>query len=305
MKRKRSTFKKREQHLLSLAAIPLIQVFIFCYLPMFGLIIAFKDYRFNKGILGSDWVGFENFKFFLTSPDFSRITWNTISLNFIFIIFEIIFAVLIAVLLFELSSRKTTMIYQTILITPNFLSWVIVSYMVYGFLSSEYGIINSLLINMGFEGKNWYSQPGYWPVILTISTLWKNVGMKSIYYYAGLMGIDTTLFEAADIDGANKIQKVRYIMLPCIRQLVVMLFILSVGNIFRADFGLFYQVPRNSGLLYPTTDVMDTYIFRSLKEVGDMSSSSAAGFLQSVVGLITVVLTNAIAKKIDSESGLF
>ena len=197
------------------------------------------------------------------------------------------------------------MIYQTILITPNFLSWVIVSYMVYSFLSSEYGILNTLLIRLGYEGKNWYAEPEYWPTILTISTLWKNAGMKSIYYYAGLMGIDTTIFEAADIDGANKVQKIRYIMLPCIRQLVVMLFILSVGGIFRSDFGLFYQVPRNSGLLYPTTDVMDTYIFRSLKEVGDMSLSSAAGFLQSVVGLVTVILTNKIAKKIDSESGLF
>lgn len=303
--KEQNNMRKRERHLLIMAALPIIQIFIFAYIPMFGLIIAFKDYRFNKGIFGSDWVGLDNFKFFVTSSDFSRIAWNTIYLNFVFIIMEIIFAVFVAVLLFEISSRKATKIYQTVLITPNFLSWVVVSYMVYAFLSPEYGFINSVLQNLGFDKINWYGEASYWPVILTITFLWKSVGMKSIYYYAGLMGIDTSLFEAAQIDGANKFQQVRYIMLPCIRQLVVMLFILSVGNIFRADFGLFYQVPKNVGALYPTTDVMDTYIYRALKEVGDMSMSSAAGFLQSVIGFATVMLANAVAKKVDSSSALF
>lgn len=303
--KEQNNMKKRGRHLLTMAALPIIQIFVFCYLPMFGLIIAFKDYRFNTGILGSKWVGLDNFKFFVTSADFSRIAWNTIYMNFIFIIMEIIFGVLVAVLLFEISSRKATKVYQTILITPNFLSWVVVAYMVYAFLSPEYGFINAVLQNFGFDKINWYGEAKYWPAILTISFLWKSVGMKSIYYYAGLMGIDTSLFEAAQIDGANKFQQVRYIMIPCIRQLVVMLFILSVGNIFRADFGLFYQVPKNVGVLYSATDVMDTYIFRSLKEVGDMSMTSAAGFLQSVIGLVTVLITNAIAKKVDSGSALF
>ncbi len=288
-----------------MTAIPLIQIFIFCYIPMGGLVIAFKDYRFNKGIFGSKWVGFDNFKFFLTSADFSRVAWNTIYLNFVFIIMEIIFAVLVAVLLFEITSRRATKIYQTVMITPNFLSWVVVSYMVYAFLNPQYGYLNSVLANMGMEKVNWYGEPKYWPFILTVSVLWKGVGMKSIYYYAGLMGIDTALFEAAEIDGAGKLKQIRYIMLPCLRQLVVILFILSVGNIFRADFGLFYQVPRNIGALYPTTDVMDTYIFRALKEVGDMSMSSAAGFMQSIVGLVTVMVTNFIAKKVDSSTALF
>lgn len=303
--KEQNNMKKRGRHLLTMAALPIIQIFVFCYLPMFGLIIAFKDYRFNTGILGSKWVGLDNFKFFVTSADFSRIAWNTIYMNFIFIIMEIIFGVLVAVLLFEISSRKATKVYQTILITPNFLSWVVVAYMVYAFLSPEYGFINTVLQNLGFDKINWYGEAKYWPAILTISFLWKSVGMKSIYYYAGLMGIDTSLFEAAQIDGANKFQQVRYIMIPCIRQLVVMLFILSVGNIFRADFGLFYQVPKDVGVLYSATDVMDTYIFRSLKEVGDMSMTSAAGFLQSVIGLVTVLITNAIAKKVDSGSALF
>lgn len=304
-KMQQNSLKKRERHLLLMTAIPLIQIFIFCYIPMGGLVIAFKDYRFNKGIFGSKWVGFDNFKFFLTSADFSRVAWNTIYLNFVFIIMEIIFAVLVAVLLFEITSRRATKIYQTVIITPNFLSWVVVSYMVYAFLNPQYGYLNSVLTNMGMEKVNWYGEPKYWPFILTVSVLWKGVGMKSIYYYAGLMGIDTALFEAAEIDGAGKLKQIRYIMLPCLRQLVVILFILSVGNIFRADFGLFYQVPRNIGALYPTTDVMDTYIFRALKEVGDMSMSSAAGFMQSIVGLVTVMVTNFIAKKVDSSTALF
>ncbi len=304
-KMQQNSLKKRERHLLLMTAIPLIQIFIFCYIPMGGLVIAFKDYRFNKGIFGSKWVGFDNFKFFLTSADFSRVAWNTIYLNFVFIIMEIIFAVLVAVLLFEITSRRATKIYQTVMITPNFLSWVVVSYMVYAFLNPQYGYLNSVLTNMGMEKVNWYGEPKYWPFILTVSVLWKGVGMKSIYYYAGLMGIDTALFEAAEIDGAGKLKQIRYIMLPCLRQLVVILFILSVGNIFRADFGLFYQVPRNIGALYPTTDVMDTYIFRALKEVGDMSMSSAAGFMQSIVGLVTVMVTNFIAKKVDSSTALF
>jgi len=304
-KTRNSTTKKRERHLFILSAIPLIQVLIFCYLPMFGLIIAFKDYRYNKGIFGSEWVGLDNFKFFLTSADFSRVAWNTIYLNFIFIITEIICAVIVAILLYELRSRNATKVYQTVMITPNFLSMVVVGYMAYGFLSPEYGFLNSILKSMGAEAINWYGDPKYWPAILTIVHIWKAVGMKSLFYYAGLMGIDSSLFEAAEIDGANKLQKTRYIMVPCLRRLVILFFIMSVGNIFRADFGLFYQVPRNVGALYPTTDVMDTYIFRALKVVGDLSMSSAAGFLQSVVGLITVVITNTIVNKIDSDSALF
>lgn len=297
--------KTRQRNMLILAALPIIQIFIFAYLPMFGLIIAFKDYRFDTGIWGSKWVGLDNFKFFLTSKEFTSIAWNTIFLNFLFIIVGMIAAIFVAVLLFELVGRANTKIYQTVMITPNFLSWVIVGYMAYAFLNPEAGFINGLLQKLGLQKINWYSEPGYWPVILTIVSVWKGVGMNSVYYYANLMGIDSSLFEAAEIDGASKLQKTRYITVPCLKKLAIMLFIMSVGGIFRSDFGLFYQVTRDVGTLYKTTDVMDTYIFRALKTVGDMSMSSAAGFLQSIVGFITVIITNAVVKRLDEDCAMF
>ena len=297
--------KSRQRNMLILAALPIIQIFIFAYLPMFGLVIAFKDYRFDTGIWGSKWVGLDNFKFFLTSKEFTSIAWNTIFLNFLFIIVGMIAAIFVAVLLFELVGRANTKIYQTVMITPNFLSWVIVGYMAYAFLNPEAGFINGMLQKFGLQKVNWYSEPGYWPVILTIVSVWKGVGMNSVYYYANLMGIDSSLFEAAEIDGASKLQKTIYITVPCLKKLAIMLFIMSVGGIFRSDFGLFYQVTRDVGTLYKTTDVMDTYIFRALKTVGDMSMSSAAGFLQSIVGFITVIITNAVVKRLDEDCAMF
>lgn len=297
--------KSRQRNMLILAALPIIQIFIFAYLPMFGLVIAFKDYRFDTGIWGSKWVGLDNFKFFLTSKEFTSIAWNTIFLNFLFIIVGMIAAIFVAVLLFELVGRANTKIYQTVMITPNFLSWVIVGYMAYAFLNPEAGFINGMLQKLGLQKINWYSEPGYWPIILTIVSVWKGVGMNSVYYYANLMGIDSSLFEAAEIDGASKLQKTRYITVPCLKKLAIMLFIMSVGGIFRSDFGLFYQVTRDVGTLYKTTDVMDTYIFRALKTVGDMSMSSAAGFLQSIVGFITVIITNAVVKRLDEDCAMF
>ena len=297
--------KSRQRNMLILAALPIIQIFIFAYLPMFGLVIAFKDYRFDTGIWGSKWVGLDNFKFFLTSKEFANIAWNTIFLNFLFIIVGMIAAIFIAVLLFELIGRTNTKIYQTVMITPNFLSWVIVGYMAYAFLNPEAGFINGLLQKLGLQKVNWYSEPGYWPAILTIVSVWKGVGMNSVYYYANLMGIDSSLFEAAEIDGASKLQRTRYITVPCLKKLAIMLFIMSVGGIFRSDFGLFYQVTRDVGTLYKTTDVMDTYIFRALKTVGDMSMSSAAGFLQSIVGFITVIITNAVVKRLQEDCAMF
>lgn len=297
--------KSRQRNMMILAALPIIQIFIFAYLPMFGLVIAFKDYRFDTGIWGSKWVGLDNFKFFLTSKEFTSIAWNTIFLNFLFIIVGMIAAIFVAVLLFELVGRGNTKLYQTVMITPNFLSWVIVGYMAYAFLNPEAGFINGMLQKMGLQKVNWYSEPGYWPAILTVVSVWKGVGMNSVYYYANLMGIDSSLFEAAEIDGASKLQKTRYITVPCLKKLAIMLFIMSVGGIFRSDFGLFYQVTRDVGTLYKTTDVMDTYIFRALKTVGDMSMSSAAGFLQSIVGFITVIITNTVVKRLDEDCAMF
>lgn len=289
----------------SLGIIPLILVFIFNYIPMFGVIIAFKDYKYSKGIFGSEWIGFDNFKLFVRSKDFILLVRNTIGLNALFIVMGVIAAILLAILLYELTSRLSTKIFQTILITPNFLSWVVVAYMAYAILHPMHGTLNQLLAKFGVDAIDWYSTPGAWPFILLIASVWKHFGMDSVIYYAALMGIDTSLFEVAKIEGATWWQKVRYVIIPCLTPLITILTILKIGNIFRADFGLFYQLTRNVGKLYEVTDVMDTYIFRTMRELGDMGISSAAGLLQSIVGFVLVMTTNAIVKKIDPDRALF
>ncbi len=303
--KKRRKLNQSEWQLYSLCVLPVLLVFIFNYLPMGGIIIAFKDYRYNLGIFGSEWIGFENFKFYLTSQDFFRTTRNTLGMNFIFIVLGLVFAVLIAVLLFHLKSRNVTKVFQTTLITPHFLSWVVVAYMVYAFLHPQYGMLNVIIQKLGGEAVDWYSKPGAWPIILSIASVWKHVGMDCVVYYAALMGIDSGLFEAADIDGAGPVRKFFKIIVPELVPLIVVLTILKIGSIFRADFGLFYQLPRDVGALYPTTDVIDTYIFRAMRKIGDMGMSSAVGLLQSAVGFVLVIVTNAITKKISPDNALF
>ena len=295
----------REWSLYAMCAVPVLLVLVFNYLPMYGLIIAFKNYKYSLGIFGSEWVGFRNFEFFVTSSDFIRLVRNTVGLNAIFIVFGIVCAVILSIMLYELKSRLATKIFQTTLLTPHFLSWVIVSYMLYGFLHPQYGILNGFMENtLHIQPLDWYATPSVWPFILTIASIWKHVAMDSILYYAALMGIDSSLIEAARIDGAGKFKIYRYIILPELVSLITILTIMKIGNIFRADFGLFYQLPRDIGILYPTTDVIDTYIFRTMRVIGDMGMSSAVGFLQSLVGFVLVVATNYVSKKV-SDTSLF
>lgn len=289
----------------SLALIPLLYIFIFSYLPMGGIIIAFKNYRYDEGIFGSKWIGFKNFEFLLKSNDFVRITRNTLVMNAIFIITGVLAAVIVAISLYSVTSRNKVKTFQTVLITPHFLSWVVVGYMVYGFLNTKFGIVNQIIGFFGAKGVDWYSTPKAWPVILTIASIWKHVGMDSVTYYAALMGMDTSYIEAANVDGANKWQIRRHVILPSLIPIISIMTILKIGNIFRADFGLFYQLPRDVGTLYATTDVMDTYIFRTMRVIGDMGMSSAAGLLQSVVGLVMVIMTNYVSKKINPDYALF
>ncbi len=290
---------------LGMCMIPLLFVIVFSYIPMFGAIIAFKDYRYDRGILGSEWVGFKNFEFFFKSDTFLRITYNTLKYNILFIIVGTACAVGLALLLYGLTSRRKTKIFQTILITPHFMSWVVVASMAYAILKPGNGFLNVILGWFNIEPVNWYGETGAWTPILTISYLWKTVGMDAIIYYAALMGIDNSYIEAAKVDGANNRQITLKIIIPFLVSLITTLTVLKVGNIFRADFGLFYQVPRNIGTLFETTDVVDTYIYRSMKEIGDMGMSTAIGLLQSAVGFVLVVITNKISKKIDPNSGLF
>ncbi|MGN6713625.1 MAG: ABC transporter permease [Anaerocolumna jejuensis] len=296
----------RDNFELSVMLIPGILFFlIFSYIPMFGVIIAFKDYRNNLGILGSKWVGLRNFKFFFTSQDAWRIARNTIGYGLVFIILGIVCSVTIAILLYEIKNKFALKFYQTTMILPHFLSWVIVGYITYILLEPNMGILNQILQFFGMKGIDWYLEPKYWVVILPLVNVWKTVGLSCIMYYAALMGIDEQLFEAATVDGASKWKQVKYITIPSLVPLMTVLTILHVGNIIKGDFGLFYNIPRNVGLLYPTTDIIDTYIYRGLQTGDDIGITTAVGLFQSFVGLVMVVATNKIVKKISPENSLF
>ena len=305
--RKKSKWKDfKDNAELSILAVPgIILLILFAYIPMFGIIIAFKDYRNNLGIFGSKWVGFNNFKFFFTSQDAWRIGRNTVGYGLLFIVVGIIAAVLVAILLYEVKRRAALQFYQTSMILPHFLSWVIVGYITYMLLEPNMGVLNKIIRMFGGEGLQWYSEPKYWVFILPIVNLWKTVGLKSIMYYASLMGIDEQLFEAAQIDGANRFKQIIYITLPSLVPLMTILTILDVGHIIKGDFGLFYTIPRDIGLLYPTTDIIDTYVYRGLRTGDDIGITTAVGLFQSVVGFIMVVGTNLIVKKISPENSLF
>ena len=304
--RKKSFFTRVKENwlLLFMASPALIYFFIWHYLPMFGLIIAFKDYSYEAGILGSRFIGVDNFKFFFQSLDAWRISRNTLGYGALFIVVNIFSGVFVALLFNEVRSRKAIKLYQTIMMFPNFLSWVVVGFITYIMLNPVYGVFNQILTSMGFNGLDWYSDPKLWPMILTITNTWKCVGMNSIIYYATLLGVSQELYEAASIDGANGWQKCLHISIPALIPIVTMLSILAIGGIFRGDFGLFYQITRDVGALYPTTDVIDTYIYRGLR-TGDIGITSAVGLFQSLVGLVMVVVTNIIVKKIEPDNAMF
>jgi putative aldouronate transport system permease protein len=277
---------------------------IFAYLPMFGLILAFKDYRFDKGFFGSDWVGFSNFRFFFASETAWVVTRNTVLYNVAFILIGLVFALAFAILLTELS-RRWLKIHQTALFLPYFLSWVVVSYITMGFFDHNQGYINQFLSGLGVEPISWYFEAAYWPMILIAVNLWKGIGFSTLVYYAGIMGIDNSYYEAAKIDGATKFQMATRITLPLLSPLVCILLILSIGSLFGADFGLFYFVTQDSSFLYPITDVINTYVYRALRTIGDIGMSTAVGMYQSVVGFFLVIGANWIIKKINDENALF
>lgn len=290
---------------LLLLAIPgLLFLLAFNYLPMVGIIIPFKNIDFAKGIFGSDWAGFDNFKFLFSSNDILRATTNTIISNLLFIVTTLIFSIAFALMLFEFSS-KSVKIYQTSLFVPYFLSWVVISYIVYIILNPDMGILNQLLKVFGIEAVNWYSEPKHWRLILVISNVWKNAGYYTILYYTALMGIDSSYFEASEIDGATKFQQIRSISIPLLSPLIILLVLLQIGRIFFSDFGLFYFIPKDSGALYPVTDVIDTFVFRSLKNNPDLGMTAAASLYQTTVGFVLVVIANKITKKINPELAIF
>ena len=300
-----SKVKRKETIHLSMMVIPgLILFIIFNYLPMFGICIAFKDYNPNLGLFGSPWNGLDNFEFFFTSQDAGRVIGNTVMYSVIFLVVDLVAGVGLALMFYNLRSRKALKFYNTVVILPRFLSAVIIAFIVYIILNPSYGLANSLLVACGFEKIQWYMRAQYWPVILTITHVWQTVGMNSIIYYASLMGLDEALLEAAMLDGANKWQQTWYVVIPHLVPVMVINTILAIGGLFSGDFGLFYQTPKNVGILYPTTDIINTYVFRALQN-GSLEKSAAVGLFQSLVGFILITLTNAIVRKISPENSLF
>ena len=276
------------------------------YIPMAGIVIAFKKYNVKKGIFGSDWVGLSNFEYLFGTQDSLIIIRNTLLYNISFIIVNMVVGVILAIMITDVLNKKMRKIYQSSILIPFTISIVVVSYIVFAFLSQENGMLNkSILPFWGREAVNWYSEPKYWPGILIFVNCWKGVGYGTLLYIAAIVGIDKGFYEAARLDGASKWQEIRYITLPLIQPTVVTLLLLGIGRIFYSDFGLFYQVPQNSGALFTVTNTIDTYVYRGLIELGDMSMSSAAGLYQSLIGFILVLGSNYLARKIDPEYALF
>ena len=276
------------------------------YIPMFGILIAFKKMNFQKGIFGSPWNGINNFTYLFRTKDAWTITRNTLLYNIAFFIVGTFCAILLAIMINELANKKASKLYQTIVLLPFLMSWVVVSYLVFAFLSSENGFVNlSILPLLGKSPVNWYADKTYWPFILIFVHVWKGVGYSMIIYLSSLVGISQDYYEAATIDGAGKWTQIRYITLPLLKPTVISLFILSIGQIFRSDFGLFYQVTKNSGLLYDYTRTIDVYVYQALMKNSDYAMSSAASVYQSVVGFVLIVLANKIVHRYQPSMALF
>ena len=281
----------------------IIYLFINNYMPLPGLIVAFKNYNAKKGIYGSDWAGLKNFEY-LFKNDAWLITRNPVLYNVAFIIVNTCLAIAVAIILSELTGRRKK-VYQSAILLPNLISIVIVGYLVFAFLSVENGFVNnSILAPLGADPISWYSEPKYWPFILIFVNAWRVIGYNCIVYLSTIMGIDKSIYESARLDGASKWQQICSITLPLLKPTITMLTLMAVGRIFYSDFGLFYQVPMNQGALYSTTNTIDTYVFRGLLQQGNISMSAASGLYQSVVGFILVLAANLAVRKADPDSAL-
>lgn len=309
---KRSWKWTRDDVELCLLGLPTFIWFVlFSYLPMFGLIIAFKKYRIFRGgtfltnLLQSEWVGFDNFKFFINNNTFTMLLRNTVLYNLVFIALGIIVPVALAMMINELYSKRKSKVYQTMMFFPHFLSWVVVSYFVYAFLNPDKGLLNSIIISMGGERVMWYAESKYWPFILVFMNLWKGTGYNMVVYLATITGIDHSLYEAAMLDGASKWQQAKYITLPLMKTILIVMFILNVGKIFYSDFGLFWQVTQGvPNSLHRVASTFDTFIYSALQGSTPIGRTAAASMFQSVCCCATILLANWIVSKVDPDSAI-
>lgn len=284
---------------------------LFSYLPMFGLMIAFKQYKifpkqsFLSNLLQSPWVGFDNFKFFIDNNTFGMLLRNTILYNLVFIVLNIVIPVALAMMINELYSKRRSKVYQTMMFFPHFLSWVVVSYFVYAFLSPDKGLANKIVMGLGGEKILWYSSPQYWPFILVFMNLWKGTGYNMVVYLASITGIDQSLYEAAMLDGASKWQQAKYITLPMMKTILVVLFIMNVGKIFYSDFGLFWQVTQGiPNSLHKVASTFDTFVYSALQGSTPIGRTAAASMFQSVCCCATILLANFVVSKVDPDSAI-
>ena len=299
------TFKKNLP-LLMLTLPGLAYLIINNYIPMLGIIIAFKKINVSKGILASPWIGLSNFKFLFSTPDAWLMTRNTLLYNLAFIVIGTVFAIGLAIMMNEIVRYFYAKYFQGMFLLPNLISMVVVSYLVFAFLNADTGLFPKTVFPLlKMKEINFYTSAGYWPAILLVVFLWKNTGYASIIYLASISGIDKTLYEAARIDGAGKWDQIRYITLPLLKPTIIILFLFSVGRMMYTDFGLFYQVTMNSGALYSTTQTIDTYVFRGLMQLGNIGMASAAGVYQSLIGFILVLGANLLVRKINPDYALF
>lgn len=298
---------KRDLIFLSMGLPGIVVLFVFAYIPMAGSIIAFKDYRAVDGIWNSAWVGFQNFAYLFASDDAWRITRNTVVMNTIFMVVNTVLSLALALAMNEIRERtpRLAKLYQSVFFLPFVLSYVAVAAFVLAFLDPSNGILNHTIEAFGGKGVDWYASPDWWPTILTVVEAWKRIGFWTIVYFAAIIAISPEYFEAASIDGASKWQQIRFITLPTLAPLVIINLLLSIGHIFNADFGLFFQVTQNSTPLYPTTDVIDTFVYRSLTSLGNVGMAAAAGLYQALVGLVLILCANWYVRRRSPSAALF
>jgi putative aldouronate transport system permease protein len=296
---------KRKKILFLMLLPAFIHVLVFSYLPMAGSVLAFKQFRYNLGIFKSPWVGFDNFRFFFISGDALRVTMNTLLYNLVFIVVNNFLEISFAVILSEISGRYFKKITQSAMFLPYFISWVIAGVIVYNFFNYEFGVFNGLMKSMGLPPVDVYNSSNWWRVLLVFFSAWKNVGYGTVIYLSAVMGIDQEMFDAAEIDGANLYQRIKHIIVPSLVPTMMILLLLSISSIFRGDFGLFYQLVGTNPLVYDATDIIDTYVFRSLMTSPDIGMAAAAGCFQSVICFVTILVVNKAVKRVQSDYALF
>lgn len=308
MEKKKLTFARFRQFIpLYVMLLPgMVYLFINNYIPMAGIVVAFKSYNVNAGMFGSPWVGLRNFDFLFGTNEAAIIIRNTLLYNVAFIIINMVVGIVLAIFISDVVNTRLKKLYQSSILLPFLISIVVVSYIVFALLSHENGMLNKGLLPMlGMEPVQWYNDPTWWPLILIITNCWKGVGYGTLIYIASISGIDQSFYEAAELDGASKWQQITQITLPCLIPSIITLLIMNIGRIFYSDFGLFYQVPQNSGSLYSVTNTIDTYVYRALMSTGGIGRSSAAGLLQSVVGFTLVMVSNLVVRKASAENAIF